>query len=57
MITVRAICDECGEKHVSSPGFEREGWLEIWKVGGEDEDTPLDFCCQQCLVDYYQKED
>lgn len=57
-VIIRAKCDECGETLTSRSTSERDGWLEVWKLGDDfaDED-PLDFCCQTCLVDYFTKED
>lgn len=58
MISIRATCDECGEKHISSPGFnDRENWIEVWMSGEINDNVCLDFCTQTCLVDYFTKEE
>ncbi len=46
-------CDECGEKFVYGDTTEKDGWIEVWT----NEDTSLDFCDQQCMIDYFTKEE
>ena len=51
----RTTCNQCGAHYVGEDAADKfdEGWIEVWR----SEDRALDFCDQECLVHYYQRED
>ena len=49
-------CNQCGNRLVGEDRdeFFDRGWIEVWKL---DDGPPLEFCDQECLVNYFRREE